>query len=259
MKKKYLIIFIFIVFLIALQSFGPAKRAVNGFVLQSTQGMSAKTSAMGKKTKHFFSFFTEISNYRKQNAELAGKLSALEVDQSKITELEYENDLLKKELGYIQGNKDYSLIPSKIIGRDPTNYLDEITIDTGKNEGVAPGMAVLSGGALAGQVKEVYDDQSKVTLITSKDSVILAMLQTSRSKGILRGGISGLLLEDITHDVQFEPNEFIVTSGLDGQLREGILIGRAGKISNSSSDLFKNISVEPVVDVSKLEIVFVLK
>ena len=35
----------------------------------------------------------------------------------------------------------------------------------------------MSGGALVGQVKEVYENQSKVTLITSKDSIVLAMLQ----------------------------------------------------------------------------------
>jgi cell shape-determining protein MreC len=87
----------------------------------------------------------------------------------------------------------------------------------------------------------------------------MAMLQESRSKGILRGGISGLVLEDITREVNYEQGDYIVTSGLDGQLKEGILIGKAGGLQSSSSELFKNISVEPIADLSKLELVFILK
>ena len=159
----------------------------------------------------------------------------------------------------MESNKDYSVIPSRIIGREPTSFLDYVIVDKGKKDGVVEEAAVLSGGALVGQVKEVFENQSKVTLITSKDSIVLAMLQGSRSKGILRGGISGLVLEDITREAEYQPGDYIVTSGLDGQLKDGILIGKAGNLQSSSSELFKNISVEPVADLSKLELVFIAK
>ena len=84
------------------------------------------------------------------------------------------------------------------------------------------------------------------------------MLQTSRAKGILRGGISGLILENITQDVEYEPGEYVVSSGLDGEIKPGILIGKTGSLESSTSDLFKNISVEPLFDLSKLELVFII-
>jgi cell shape-determining protein MreC len=42
-------------------------------------------------------------------------------------------------------------------------------------------------------------------------------------------------------------------------MKAGILIGKAGKIQSNSSGIFKNIAVEPIVDLSTLEIVFIEK
>jgi cell shape-determining protein MreC len=102
-------------------------------------------------------------------------------------------------------------------------------------------------------------DTSKILLITSKDSIIQAMLQNSRSKGVLRGGISGLYLDDITTDTTYKIGENVVTSGLGGDIMSGMLIGTAGKLESASSSIFKTISVEPLVDISSLELVFVKK
>ncbi|MCL5410400.1 MAG: rod shape-determining protein MreC [Patescibacteria group bacterium] len=255
--KKTKLALIILVLLIILAS--PLKKAINKFVIEKTSGVTRSFSIASIKTKSLFTAFFEISKLKKQNEDLSQKIMSLDVDKSKISELEYENSLLKKELGYIENDKEHSFIPSRIIGREPTNFLDYIIVDKGEKDGVVKDSAVISGGALVGQVKEVYENQSKITLITSKDSIILAMLQNSRSKGILRGGISGLVLEDITREADYQPGDYIVTSGLDGQLKEGILIGKADNLQSSSSELFKNISVEPTADLSKLELVFISK
>lgn len=216
-------------------------------------------SSEAMKIKSFFAYFFLISKFQQENKELTEKLASLEVDRSKIEEQENENTLLKKELGFIQGNTEYSLVPAKIIGREPASFLDYVIIDKGRNQNIAENMAVISSGALVGQVAEAYDDQSKVTLITSKDAIILTMLQESRAKGVLRGGISGLVMEDIIQDVEIKPGEYVITSGLEGELRQGILIGKTSKLKSSSSDLFKSVVVEPIVDLSRLELVFVMK
>lgn len=256
MKKTKIFFIILIIFLILVS---PVKKAIDKFVVKEVTGVERLFSSAGRKTQRFFATFFNISNLKEQNEELSDKILSFEVDRSKIAELEYENELLKKELGYMSLAKDYSVVPARIIGREPTSFLDEITIDMGEKDGVHKDAGVISGGALVGQVKETSYNQSKVTLITSKDSLVMAMLQKSREKGILKGGISGLILSDITSDVQYGTGDYIVTSGLDGQLKEGILIGKAGSLQSSTSELFKNISVEPAVDLSKLEIVFVIK
>jgi rod shape-determining protein MreC len=196
---------------------------------------------------------------RKQNNDLAARLASLEVDKSQMNELQHENKTLKSELGFLDKNQNTQLLPARIIGRDPDTFLDHIIVDRGSDDGVKVGQAVVSGDILVGQVKNVSSNHSEVTLITSKDSLILAMLQTSRANGLLIGGISGLVLQNISQDVQYNSGEYVITSGLDGELKPGILIGTAKAIQSSSSDLYKNITVEPLADLSKLELVFIMK
>lgn len=260
MKKQfysYLTPLLIIVLLVGI--FSPLRYESRKVLLNFSNGICRRLEKSGSKTKNLFSFITNISKLKKQNETLSSKIISLEVDRSKILELENENKLLKQELGFSAQNKEFALIPATIIGREPTSFLDHVIVDKGEEDGVAKNMGVISGGVLIGQVSEVYSGQSRITLITSKDSLILSMLQDSRSKGLLHGGISGLVLEDIIQDADFTQGEYVVTSGLDGNLKPGILIGKTSGIESSSSDLFKNISVEPIVDLSLLELVFIVK
>lgn len=259
MKKNYYLSFFLVLLVVFLLVFSPVRTFIKEFVVGTTGNSSQSLSTSGSKIRNFFGSISNISSLKNQNSELANKISQLEVDRSKIAELEHENELLKQELGFAQKNQDLSLLPATIIGREPVTFLDYVIIDKGEKEGVKKGMGAIFGGALVGQVSEVYSNQSKIILITSKDSIIQSMLQNSRSKGLLRGGISGLVLENIVQDVNFEKGEYVLTSGLDGQLKPGILIGKTTSVESSTSDLFKNIDVEPIADLSRLELVFLIQ
>jgi len=220
-------------------------------------GITQDMSGLGKKIKGSFSFVASIGNLRQQNEDLITKITELQVDGSKISELEYENNLLKKELGFVGENNKNSFVPAKIIERDPVSFLDYLVIDRGSADGIVEGDPVVFSGVLVGQIKTVMEHTSTVVLITSKDSIVQAMLQNCRAKGILKGGISGLYLENIVRDTEYKEGEYIVTSGLGGKMKQGIIIGRAKALESSSSGIFKTINVEPLIDLSKLELVFV--
>ncbi|OQA04619.1 MAG: Cell shape-determining protein MreC precursor [bacterium ADurb.Bin400] len=238
----------------------PLGKGVRDVIFDSTYGVISSVSRIGHGARNVVQAFGNISRLRQQNRELIDKIISLEVDRSRINELEHENRLLKEELGFKEEHIEQELIPAKIIGREPTAFLDYILIDKGSDSGIAPKMAAVSGGVLVGRVQEVYESSSKVVLITSKDSVVQAMLQNSRAKGILRGGISGIVLENVTQDVDVVPGEYVVTSGLGGEIADGILIGKTRGIqTSSSSGILKNVAVEPMAELTKLEMVFIMK
>lgn len=224
-----------------------------------TSPFSAELSNLGQRVKSKFAFIGNIGKLKKQNEDLSQKIVDLQIDRSQIEELKNENALLKKELGFVSADQSNTLVPAKIIQRDPATFLDNIVIDKGSDQGIGVGMAVVARGTLVGQVSEAHSSTAVVTLVTSKSSIVQAMLQNSRAKGILRGGISGLYLENIVRDTDFVPGENIVTSGLGGDIKQGILIGRAGKLESALSGIFKTIEVEPIVSISDLELVFVQK
>lgn len=260
MKKNFTIYLLIVVLVLALILFWPGfRRKTHNTAAQILSGTTGRLYILGGKVRRTFSFVAKISDLKKQNDDLATKITDLQIDKSQIAELEIENKLLKQELGFLDESNRGALVPAKIVERDPTAFLDHITIDRGRKDGLVQGMAVVSSGVLVGQIGEVFDDTATVVLVTSKDSIIQAMLQDCRAKGIMKGGISGLYLDNITQDTEYKIGGDVVTSGLGGRMKEGILIGKAGKLQSSSSGIFKTISVEPIIDLSKLELVFVQK
>lgn len=216
-------------------------------------------SSMSFSSRGFFYGLSQISDLREQNRELSDKLRQSQISQSELEELKAENQILKKQLGFKEVIKERDLIPSKIISREPTTFLDSMVIDKGEKDGISKGLAVVSDGALVGRISEVFDRESKVTLITSKDSIIQAMMQKSRVMGILKGGLSGMTLENIPQDVEVFEHEAVITSGLGGGIDQGILIGEISGQRSSKAEIYKVLNVQPTVDFSKLEIVFVIK
>lgn len=256
---KYILILGFAVLLFSLHLYGPIGKNIQSGFFGFTKGVSSLLYSVSMHLKNNIDFVFHIDDLKSQNEELTQKIIGLQIDRNKINELEIENKLLKQELGFLSESEKGTLIPARIISRDPMTFSDYIAIDKGARDGLAEGMPVLANGILIGQLVQVFEDAAKVNLITSKDSIIQAMLQDSRAKGILKGGISGLYIDNIVSDTEFKNGEYVVTSGLGGNFKQGILIGRTSKVQSYSSGIFKSISVEPLVDFSSLELVFIQK
>lgn len=211
------------------------------------------------ETRGFFYGVKEISDLKDRNRDLSDKLSKMQIDQTELSELRYENEILKKQLGFMETHKNRELIPAKIIGRDPIGFLDNILIDKGGRDGISVNMPVITDGALVGKITEVHDGSAKVTLITSKDSLVQGMVQSTRDQGILRGGLSGIVLDNIPQDSVVATDDMVITSGLGGDIEQGIMIGTISREASGSSEIFKTLEIQPIVDFSRLELVFILK
>lgn len=258
MKKisRKLLIFTLAIFVLLIVFLPPFKRTLVFTTQYFVSGSAKIISGVSYKIKNTFSFWGNIHNLRDQNERLAVEIAQLQIDRSRIVELENENALLKREMGFAEGYGEVDLIPARIIERDQFSFLDYVVVDKGDADGVEVGQAVMSSGAMIGRIKELYRNSAKVNLITSRDSTIQAMLQDSRSKGVLNGGVTGLLLDNIIQDAEFVRGEYVVTSGLGGSIRPGIPIGRA-KSEQLKGGIFKSIVVEPIADLSKIELVFI--
>ena len=128
-----------------------------------------------------------------------------------LREIKRENEILKQQLDF---SDDLCLNGSclrwkmgKIIGRDPSNYGKYITIDLGMKNGIEEDQAVVvSGGILIGRIIEVFNNSSRVMLITSPDSSVNSIAQTTRANGIVKGKYAtGVKLEMINNMVNILP------------------------------------------------------
>ena len=256
-EKPYYLIAVAVVLLLTV--IPAVRRTVATAVLYVSKPISQSISSKAQSSRGIIAGLREISNLHKENNDLTQKLKGLQVDKTELEELRHENQVLKNQLGFSDEHQDSSLLAARIIGREPFGALDRIIIDKGEKDGVKAKSAVVSNGSLVGKVSEVSDNQAKVVLITSKDSIVQAMLQKSRTLGIIKGSLSGVKLENIPQDTVVAEKEAVVTSGLGGEISPGILIGWVRGESSGKSEIYKVLEVDVAEDLNKLEYVFVVK
>ena len=101
-----------------------------------------------------------------------------------------------------------------------------------------------------------------VMLTVDPRSKIDIMTQLNRSRGILSGTgendryeaqISYLLRRD-----EVEQGELVVTSGRAGTFPKELPVGRITSIDTKSFGLYQKVTVEPMVDFSRLEEVYII-
>jgi len=149
---------------------------------------------------------------------------------------------------------------AQVIGGSGSELSRVVFIDKGYNDGIRPDMAVITADGVVGKVLEVYriPSTSKVLLINDQSSGVGAILDKTRTQGILRGTASGeVVLEKVMSDETVPAGEMVLTSGGDGVFPKGLLVGKVTKVA-PGSELFLNIHVRPAADLSRLEEVLVV-
>ena len=139
-----------------------------------------------------------------------------------------------------------------------------ITINAGADQGVASGMAVATERGLVGVVEEVFDSHSTVTLLMDIDSSVSAILQNSRTAGVLTGNSNlyfsneKLQMTYMSASSVIQEGDAVITSGYDEFIPKGICIGTVESVSFNRSGNYYTAVVTPQVDFLSVETVAVL-
>jgi rod shape-determining protein MreC len=213
---------------------------------------------------------TGLIHAKSENAKLHRQVEAYRRELSRQQAYSNENKVLRRELRY----RDAPSFPgccrpvfATVLTNPSASYDQTVTIAAGSNDGVAPQDVVITPDGLVGQVTKVFGSVSKVMLITDPDSAVRAIDARNRAAiGILQHGSASnsLALTHVTKDKNVEEGDTIVTAGSlgGGQLPslfpKDILIGTVTSVGQNDVDLFKQIQVQPFVDLTALESVIVL-
>ena len=210
---------------------------------------------------------SELSELRKEHAELLSQLQRYEEMERSRAEIIQENFLLREQLDFSTTLR-YKRIPAQISGRDPDNLFSALVINKGSSSGISNNMAVvaLQDGtqALVGKVIQTGVYESLVMPIFNTNSQVSARFFVKRFEGILEGQGGAeipLLMRYITKRARNEINigDVIVTSGMGGIFPAGINIGRVSSINVIEYETTMEAEVTPMIDFSRLEFVFVIE
>ena len=207
----------------------------------------------------------ELADLREAHDELLKRMARYEELERSNAEITMENTRLREQLDFAQTIR-YRHIPAEIIGRDPDNLFSVLVINKGRYSGVAKDMAVIAWQngtqALVGKVVQAGLLESLVKPLY--DVSVASRFVVSRYEGIVEGQGSpdtALLMRFIPKRAREEINvgDLISSSGMGGVYPPGINIGRVSKVTYRDYDISMEAELEPVIDFSRLEYVFVIE
>ena len=191
--------------------------------------------------------------------DLETKNTELKAEVVGLARLKKENEVLRKELGLLDKHSVGSSTPARVIGRGPTNFLQTFVLDRGSNDNVIIGQTVTAQGYLVGTIKLVTPYTSTVKIIAGGQLLLPVALQESGGTGLMRGGLEGLIIDEIPLDVTVKKGEPVITQDLEGVVMPGVVVGTVQSVIQHKGDIFQRVIAESPLDFSRLEIVMINK
>lgn len=220
-------------------------------------------SGAGAGLREISGSFGDLATLRSRNLELEKSVAQLTVENLGLKEVEAENARLRKLLSFAQTNPSFDYkggqIVGRVIGSEPNSIIQSIAIDLGKANGIEPGMPVVTERGLVGRITAVYNNTSRVLLITDSNSSVNTLLQNSRLRGILHGRAGQQPIMDyLPQDNKVLVGDIVVTSGESGNFPAGVPVGQVVEVEQNDVEMFQRAVVRTTVDFDTLETVLVV-
>ena len=252
------IIFLVVGGIMALALGGYFSSASNVFT-GSLVNVQAWFSSRYVAVQDFFTSPRDMASLRQRNAELEAEVAELQAQIIQLQQDVGETQDLAALVDFVRVRPENDYEAAAVIGRDPSPFLHYVIINRGSNEGILRGMPVVTHQGLIGRIDAVIADASRVQLITDPASSVNVRLQNAETEASLVGSVTGdLTLELIPQDINVQPGDLVLTSGLGGGYPPDLIIGQVINVRSRDFDLFQQATVQPVVDFNRLEIVLVI-
>jgi rod shape-determining protein MreC len=247
------------VFLLALSRAGVLGPLEN-VVLTAFSPLQEALTRVSEPAADFVSDIGRTDELADENQALRTENERLNAEVARLRENEIRLQQLTQLLQVKETHPGDEFLAANVFAREPSNVKEMAAIDRGKRDGVQEGMVIVTeGGSLVGRVTRVFDDYAWVTLITDPDSAVSAMVQESRAQGVVSGSYSRRLsMEFLRQAAVVQEGDVVLTSGIGGGFPPGLIIGRVSAVESSPQETFKEVTVEPLASLSRLETVLVL-
>lgn len=208
----------------------------------------------------------ELSDLKQKYSELQKQLDDYELLQRSNADIRVENEHLRELLGY-RDTLTVKNIPAEIIGRDPNNLYSGITLNRGARQGIKKNMPVIafqgSNTGLVGKIVQVGRGTSLMMPVYDYQCFVSARLETTRYDGLISGqgsSDSPLVMKYVKKRAKDEIRlgDKVLTSGENSNYPGEIPVGFVSRIRGLDYETSLELDIDPVIDFSRLENVFVL-
>ncbi|NLG70799.1 MAG: rod shape-determining protein MreC [Chloroflexi bacterium] len=232
---------------------------LTGTILQPLVSAQTWIASRYQAVQNALSAPQDVTRLRMELELLEAENARLEAQIIELNQQLEETRVLSALLDFVYDHPQNRHLAARVIGRDPSAFMQYVFINRGSDDGLRRGMPVVTQHGLVGRIAAVSSSAARVQLITDPASRINVVLEDSRAAGILVGQITAeVSLDRIPQDADVKVGELILTSGLGGNYPPNIVVGQVTGVRSRDYDIFKQASVQPIVDFSQLDIVLVI-
>ena len=209
----------------------------------------------------------ELRRLQDNYAALQDNLHEYRLNDRALVQLRHENDRLREQLGFAETLPN-TYVAAEVIGTDAGDFLTGYLIDKGTIHGIEknmPVVAYVSGfEGLVGRIYQAGPVSSVVLPLFDVTCYVPGRIQNSRYTGLIEGQgdrLSNLLMTSVPKSARagLKVGDLIVTSGLSSIYPRDVYVGRIREIGAKPWETSLQIYVEPLIDFSRIEYVFVLE
>jgi rod shape-determining protein MreC len=215
------------------------------------------------EVKHAVEAPLDVDSLRRDNEVLQQKVERLSIFAQKYEQLLEENNKFRAMLNY-RKLTDFKLTAARVLRRSASNWWTTVILDKGSLDGIGTDSPVITDVGLVGKTGKVALHTAEVMLLTDEECRVAARVEGTQAKGILtgeRGGLDvrpDLRLRFLDRTAKIEPGAKVYSYGVAGGVfPAGVYLGKVK--SFQTKDVSAEATVEPAVDFSLLEDVFVVQ
>lgn len=217
------------------------------------------TSASGHGIRGAWSNYIALRHVRQQNLDLQRQITQLRLERAALSEDALEAHRLSALLNFKQHYAAATIV-AQVVGTSGSEQSRLFTLDKGWHDGLRPGMPVVTPDGIVGKLRDVFPSASQLLLISDGTSGAGVMLQSSRTRAVLRGTPQGrIVITNLTSDPRIKPGEQVLTSGGDQVYPRGLPVGTIESIAaDREHPPYTRITLKPAANLLQLEEVLVI-
>ncbi len=192
------------------------------------------------------------SDLRADRDRLSTELLVYKGQLQRMAELSAENLRLRNLLNATELLSDNVLV-TELIGISPDPLSHRISINRGADDEVFVGQPVIDSEGLMGQVVDVFDDHSRVLLITDTRHALPVKVARNGLRAIAEGvgDYRYLQLRHISPTQDVLVGDLLLSSGLGNRFPEGYPVGTVIEIKKNVGKDFMEVRLAPAAKVDR--------
>jgi len=207
--------------------------------------------------------YTQYDALKEENDKLKNELASIGQLLRDAQSYVSENKSLKAMLGIAQEHADFQFAACTVVGSDQNGYSHTLTLNKGSADGLQKKDLVMTADGVVGYINELGMTWSKVVTVLDSSCEMGAIVTRTGDVGVLDWDYAlsedGLLkLAYLDAGVVLNSGDAVETSGVGGVFPKGILIGRVRELKTESHGISQYAVLEPAVDVTQVDTVFVI-